>query len=62
MRKRTLQERIEMFENSDIYPVVSSEFCIGRDVCDIVADIARAGAKIVQIREKIFLTVLCLSW
>ena len=49
---RTLQERIEIFRNSDIYPVVSSEFCNGRDVCDIVADIARAGAKIVQIREK----------
>ena len=49
---RTLPERIKMFENSDLYPVVSSEFCLGRDVCDIVADIARGGAKIVQIREK----------
>ena len=49
---RTLPERIKMFENSDLYPVVSSEFCNGRDVCDIVADIARGGAKIVQIREK----------
>jgi thiamine-phosphate pyrophosphorylase len=49
---RTLPERIEMFEKSDLYPVVSSEFCNGRDVCDIVADIARGGAKIVQIREK----------
>ena len=49
---RTLQERIEIFKDSDIYPVVSSEFCNGRDVCDIVADIARAGAKIVQLREK----------
>ena len=50
--KRTLTERIKLFESSDIYPVVSSEFCNGRDVCDIVANIARAGAKIVQIREK----------
>ena len=49
---RTLQERIEIFKDSDIYPVVSSEFCNGRDVCNIVADIARAGAKIVQLREK----------
>ena len=32
--------------------MVSSEFCLGRDVCSIVADIAAAGAKIVQIREK----------
>lgn len=49
---RTLAERIGMFENSDLYPVVSSEFCNGRDVCEIVADIAAGGAKLVQIREK----------
>lgn len=49
---RTLQERTELFENSDIYPVVSSEFCSGRSVPDIVFDIACSGAKIVQIREK----------
>ena len=49
---RTLSERLEIFKSSDLYPVVSSEFCNGRDVCDIVAGIASAGAKIVQIREK----------
>ena len=49
---RTLQQRIELFEKSDLYPVVSSEFCSGRAVCDIVAAIAAGGAKIVQIREK----------
>ena len=49
---RPLQQKIEMFRNSDLYPVVSSEFCNGRDVCDMVAEIASGGAKIVQIREK----------
>lgn len=49
---RTLQERLDIFESSDLYPVVSSEFCNGRNVCNIVAGIAAAGAKIVQIREK----------
>ena len=49
---RTLQEKIALFAASDLYPVVSSEFCNGRDVCDIVASIASGGAKIVQIREK----------
>ena len=49
---RTLSERIELFKSSDLYPVVSSEFCNGRDVCDIVAGIAAGGAKLVQIREK----------
>ena len=49
---RTLSERLDIFRSSDLYPVVSSEFCLGRDICNIVADIASAGAKIVQIREK----------
>ena len=49
---RTLSERLDIFRSSELYPVVSSEFCLGRDVCSFVADIAAAGAKIVQIREK----------
>ena len=49
---RTISERLDIFRSSELYPVVSSEFCLGRDVCSIVADIAAAGAKIVQIREK----------
>ena len=49
---RTLSEKLELFNSSDLYPVVSSEFCNGRNVCDIVSGIAAAGAKIVQIREK----------
>ena len=49
---RSLPERIKIFSQSDLYPVISSEFCNNRNVCNIVADIAAAGAKIVQIREK----------
>lgn len=49
---RTLAERIGLFHNSDLYPVVSSEFCNGRDVVSIVEAIAAGGAKLVQIREK----------
>lgn len=49
---RTLAERIELFKNSDLYPVVSSEFCNSRDVVSIVEAIAAGGAKLVQIREK----------
>ena len=49
---RTLPERVELFKKSDLYPVVSSEFCNGRKVCEVVAQIASGGAKIVQIREK----------
>jgi thiamine-phosphate pyrophosphorylase len=49
---RSLQEKTDLFQKSELYPVVSSEFCNGRNVCDIVADIASGGAGIVQIREK----------
>ena len=49
---RTLAERVELFKSSDLYPVISSEFCNGRNVCDILSSIAAAGAKIVQLREK----------
>ena len=49
---RTLSERTAIFQNSDLYPVVSSEFCNGRSVCEVVSGIAAGGAKLVQIREK----------
>lgn len=49
---RSLAEKITLFENSDIYPVVSSDFCSNRSVPDVLAGIAAGGAKIVQIREK----------
>lgn len=49
---RTLTERLELFKSSDLYPVVSSEFCNGRNPTEVVAAIAAGGAKIVQIREK----------
>ena len=52
MIMRSSAERIDLFKSSDLYPVVSSEFCNRRDVCEIVAAIAAAGAKVVQIREK----------
>ena len=49
---RTFAERMAIFQNSELYPVVSSEFCSGREVCEIVSGIAAGGAKLVQIREK----------
>lgn len=46
------EERIARFAASDIYPVISPEFCSGRSVADILAGIAAGGAKVVQIRAK----------
>jgi len=47
-----LKTRKDKFENIDIYPVVSSEFCRRRDPIEVLKQIADGGAKIVQLREK----------
>lgn len=46
------QARIEAFRRADLYPVISSEFCLGRDPYEIFAAAARGGAKVIQLREK----------
>ena len=49
---RTHAERLAAFERCSIYPVVSSEFCAGRPVPEVVRALAQGGAGIVQMREK----------
>jgi thiamine-phosphate pyrophosphorylase len=49
---RTKAEKMNAFSHVDIYPVISSEFTNGRDVLDVLRQIAGGGAKIVQLREK----------
>ncbi len=44
--------RLASFKEVDIYPVVSSEFCLNRSVPDVIRAIGDGGAKIVQLREK----------
>ena len=48
----TLNERIEAFRRTDIYPVITSEFCAGRNPVEIAASLLEGGARILQIREK----------
>ena len=48
----TLNERIEAFRRTDVYPVVTSEFCAGRSPVDVAASLLAGGARILQIREK----------
>ena len=45
-------QRILAFENSNIYPVVSPEFCNGRSVEFVMEELGKGGAKIVQLRLK----------
>ena len=50
---KTWKERQTFFDREvDLYPVVSSPFCAGRSVTEVLEGIAAGGAKIVQIREK----------
>lgn len=49
---RTRAEKAIAFDSADIYPVISSEFCLGRPVLDIFRAVAEGGAKLVQLREK----------
>ncbi len=48
----SLAQRLEAFRNTDVYPVITTEFCAGRNPVDIAAAILKGGAKIVQMREK----------
>lgn len=48
----TLNERIEAFRRTDVYPVVTSDFCAGRHPAEVAASILAGGARILQIREK----------
>ena len=46
------EEKAAAFDAVDIYPVISSEFTLGRPVVEIFEAVATGGAKIVQLREK----------
>ncbi len=48
----TKAEKMAAFSKVDIYPVISSEFTNGRDALSVLRQIAEAGARIVQLREK----------
>ena len=48
----SLAERVEAFRRTDVYPVVTSEFCAGRPPVEVAASLLAGGARILQIREK----------
>ncbi len=45
-------DRIKLFNEIDIYPVITSSFTNGRNSIDVLREVADGGAKIVQLREK----------
>ena len=48
----THEERLEAFRRTDVYPVVTSEFCAGRSPVDVAASLLAGGVRLLQIREK----------
>lgn len=48
----TLNERLEAFKRTDVYPVVTTEFCLGRPPVAVVESLLKAGVRLLQIREK----------
>ena len=46
------QKRIDAFKKSFIYPVVSSEFCGGKSVEEVMTSLGENNAAVVQLREK----------
>ena len=48
----TEKERVEAFKKTSVYPVVTTDFCAGRNPLDVVRSILEGGAKVVQVREK----------
>ncbi len=48
----TRVERAVLFSRPGPYPVISSEFTLGRDPFEIFEAVAAGGAKLVQLREK----------
>lgn len=45
-------ERATRLRNADLYLVITSEFCAGRKVTEVLEAAGRAGVKLVQLREK----------
>lgn len=52
MNASSRDARMALFAQVDLYPVVTSEFCAGRDPVTVLEAIAAGGARIVQLREK----------
>ena len=48
----TLTERLALLEQADLYPVITPEFCRGRDPVDILRAVLDGGVRMVQLRLK----------
>lgn len=48
----THAERMRRFEASDLYVVITEEFCAGRNSLEVLKLVLGAGVKVIQLREK----------
>lgn len=49
---RSYEEKKQLFAQTTLYPVVTPEFCAGRDPLVVVSEIMAGGAKLLQLRWK----------
>lgn len=45
-------ERVAAFRQTDVYPVITTEFCAGRDPLVVAESVLKGGARLLQMREK----------
>jgi thiamine-phosphate pyrophosphorylase len=45
-------ERLDLFDEADLYVVITQGFCAGRSSLDVLDSVLAAGVKLVQFREK----------
>ncbi len=48
----TRDERMAIFERTDLYIVITEAFCAGRPAVEVLAKVLDAGVRVVQLREK----------
>jgi thiamine-phosphate pyrophosphorylase len=48
----TLEERMAIFADVDLYVVITEAFCAGRSSLEVLAAVLDAGVRLVQLREK----------
>ncbi len=48
----TLEERMAIFKNTDLYVVITEAFCAGRSPVEVLSKVLDAGVRVVQLREK----------
>ena len=53
MRYTTEKERLEALEKASVYPVVTADFCAGRDPLDVTRAVLEGGGEIALVGDRV---------